>query len=175
MKRRIDVRDLSDVTCFPHHYLDEYDGNLTLEDPPLVLEDDALWEELKAARAHLDDLEKRVRAAATPGVQLDPVEVDLGVKMWRMTSHRSLSPHATPFAFMEWERMSDALLAHANRHTGGAMAMRYTHLVAIVRDPGMVHEVRGFNSAKDAHAYADHAGAQWSQTYVCLVMKGPLV
>jgi hypothetical protein len=50
---------------------------------------------------------------------------------------------------------------------------RYTHLVVIFREqePSVV----GFCSLKEAMKYADDAGAQWSETYVTQIIKGPLV
>ncbi len=51
----------------------------------------------------------------------------------------------------------------------------YTHLVVIVREPGMEITVVGFYDLESAKAFADEAGAQWSQTYVTQVILGPLV
>ncbi len=54
MRRRISTHEsFRDVTAEPHHYLDEYEGTLSLLDPPLLLEDDALWSELQTAQAAL--------------------------------------------------------------------------------------------------------------------------
>jgi hypothetical protein len=50
---------------------------------------------------------------------------------------------------------------------------RYSHIVAIVRegDP----EVRGFHDYKAAFDWYDAAGTQWSESFLCEVVKGPLV
>lgn len=49
---------------------------------------------------------------------------------------------------------------------------RYTHLVVIFRE--QEPSVIGFYNLKDAMKYADKAGAQWSETYVTQIIKGPL-
>lgn len=51
--------------------------------------------------------------------------------------------------------------------------MRWTHLVVICRDG--VPSIYPFESLADAMEFADRAGAQWSETYVCEILKGPLV
>jgi hypothetical protein len=59
----------------------------------------------------------------------------------------------------------------------GARGVRrpYTHLVVIVREPDMEVTVMGFYDFETAEAYAIDAGAQWSETYVTAIVKGPLV
>lgn len=53
------------------------------------------------------------------------------------------------------------------------MNHRYTHLAVIVREPGMEITVVGFHDEGSATTFASEAGAQWSETYVCSVLKGP--
>jgi hypothetical protein len=50
---------------------------------------------------------------------------------------------------------------------------RSTHLVIIFRDG--VPEIYPFRDVVEAAEYADRAGAQWSETYVTEILKGPLV
>ena len=65
MRRRINRHDLTDDTDSPHHALEEFDGVLTLDDPPpLALYDEELWSELAAARTKVRELEMRVVEAA---------------------------------------------------------------------------------------------------------------
>lgn len=167
MRRRIDTREsFRDVTTSPHLALSEYDGVVSLDDPPLLLEDSALWDELRAAQDHLRDVEDRVLSAARSGVPLDEFEVQCGIKMLRMLSGT--------FDREEWDKVESALSDHASKTTTWR-GERYTHLVVIVREPGMEITVVGFGDAKAARGYAGYAGAQWSGCYVCLVMDGPLV
>lgn len=50
---------------------------------------------------------------------------------------------------------------------------RPTHLVVIAREQRVT--VTPFYDAPSAIAFADDAGAQWSETYVAAIIKGPLV
>lgn len=50
---------------------------------------------------------------------------------------------------------------------------RYTHLVVIVREPGMEITVRGFYDRAEAEHFADEVGTQWSETYVTEILRGP--
>lgn len=105
MRRRLDLHEgISDCSTRPHHYLDEYDGALTLGDPPLALYDDGLWSELLEAQQRLGDAERRVVLAAV-AEPLDSVEVECGLQMWRMI--------LGDFDLAEFERLEDVLRQHA--------------------------------------------------------------
>lgn len=49
---------------------------------------------------------------------------------------------------------------------------RYSHLVVISREGAL--EVRGFHNLETAAAWENYAGGQWSESYLCEVIKGPL-
>ena len=51
--------------------------------------------------------------------------------------------------------------------------LRWQYLVVIVREG--VPEVTGFNDIDDATAFYDLHGSQWSESYLCNVMKGPVM
>lgn len=48
----------------------------------------------------------------------------------------------------------------------------YTHLVVIFRE--QIPEVVPFYDKETALEFADRAGAQWSETYVTEIVKGPI-
>lgn len=107
MRRRIDTHEgLSDCSTRPHHYLNEYDGELHLEEPPPALYDEALWAELVEAQQRLRDVEGRVMAALVDE-PLDAVEIDLGRKLWRMIGQNG------KFDVDEFDRIEGALIEHA--------------------------------------------------------------
>lgn len=49
----------------------------------------------------------------------------------------------------------------------------YTYLVVIFRE--QIPAVWGFHDEQSAREFASTAGAQWSETYVVVVLSGPLV
>lgn len=49
----------------------------------------------------------------------------------------------------------------------------YTHLVVIFRE--QVPTVTGFYDLVEAQKFYDLAGAQWSETFLVEILKGPLV
>jgi hypothetical protein len=51
--------------------------------------------------------------------------------------------------------------------------LRWQYLVVIVREG--VPEVTGFNDIDDATAFCHLHGAQWSDSYLCNVVKGPVI
>ena len=106
MRRRIDLHEISDATVRPHHYLNEYDGVLSLEDPPDALYDEALWQELVDARNRLRDVESRV-CHALISEPLDAFEIDAGLKLWRMIAPGGVYNSA------EFSSIEDALRRHA--------------------------------------------------------------
>lgn len=107
MRRRVDPSDLSDCTTRPHLYLDEFDGVLTLDVPPPVLRDEALWAELRAAEDHLREVRARVARACTHE-PLDAFEVACGRQLLRMLHDQVMDLSA-------WDQIEDALIAHAER------------------------------------------------------------
>lgn len=107
MRRRIDIYEgISDCSTRPHHYLNEYDGNLNLEDPPPALYDETLFAELTEAQQRLRDVERRVMAALIDEA-LDAVEVEYGRKLWRMVALNGR------YDADEWSKIEDALHEHA--------------------------------------------------------------
>lgn len=173
MKRRIDTwESFSDVTDSPHLSVNEYDGELHLEDPPLQLDNEPLWAQLLAAQEHLHEVEARVMAEAKR-VPLDAFELQCGLKLMRMLDS-TIQPEGPRRDLEEWDRIQDALIAHAHTLEVPIPQRPYTHMVVIVREPGMPIDATGFHDAKSAAEHAEYAGNQWSGTYTCLVTKGPL-
>ena len=108
MRRRIDTHEgFSDCTTRPHHYLNEYGGELSLETPPPALYDDVLWAELVEAQLRLREVEVRVLAALVEE-PLDAVEVELGRQLWRMNA-----PSGS-YDQIEWSRLEDVLRSYAS-------------------------------------------------------------
>jgi hypothetical protein len=182
MRRRIieDCGTIYDVTLRPHDHVSEHEpGKVVLDDdPPLVLYDDALWAEFKAAETHLARVKAKVWAAAKPE-PLDETEIRVGCALWHAINQ------FVPFQKDEVKILVDGiatleneLLAHANAfesdHSPHFHPPQPTHLVVIVREPGMEPTIAQFFDYKEAEVYAGEAGAQWSHTYVCLIVKGPL-
>ncbi len=50
---------------------------------------------------------------------------------------------------------------------------RYTHLVVIFRE--QIPSVHGFYDRASAEAFYDLAAQQWSESFICEILKGPLV
>jgi hypothetical protein len=51
------------------------------------------------------------------------------------------------------------------------MKLLYTHLVIIIYEGKPV--VTGFNNYEDAREFFENASLQWSDSFLCTVLKGP--
>lgn len=105
MRRRINTFEgIGDYTRLPHLYMNTYDGEPVMEEPPLALYDQELWAELQDAQRRLADVEARVAAAAVVE-PLDEVEVAIGVEFMAMLRGQ--------YNTKRWDELEAKLLAHA--------------------------------------------------------------